>query len=111
MGLVSRSLAAVLVVAVCAVAIPADLAAQQTAAVADEPEVRIVARRLGDGRVEFGLERRGAGSDWGERLLPSRRYFPADAAEGRWLSSSALRLQAGGDSAGEAPRRGDAPIA
>ena len=73
--------------------------------------VRVVARRLGDGRVEFGLQQRGSGSDWGERLLPSRRYFPADAAEGRWLSSSALRLQARGDSAGEAPRRGDAPIA
>ena len=50
-------------------------------------EVRIGARRLADGRVEFALQPR-SGGGWGERVLPSSRYFPANAAVGRWLSSS-----------------------
>lgn len=44
---------------------------------------RIVARRLGDGRVEFGVSNR-----WEEITLPSSRFFPADAPSGRWLRSS-----------------------
>ena len=55
-------------------------------------EVRITARRLADRRVEFGLQRRTAAGDWGERLLPQRRFFPARARVGLWLSSSALHL-------------------
>jgi hypothetical protein len=61
-------------------------------------EVRITARRLADRRVEFGLQQRagvGAG-EWGGRLLPQRRFFPATARVGAWLSSSALGL-GGGD--------------
>ena len=54
-------------------------------------EVRISARRLADGRVEFALQPR-AGSGWGERELPSSRYFPANAAAGRWLNSSPVTL-------------------
>ena len=52
--------------------------------------VRITARRLADGRIEFGLQHRGAGGQWGERLLPERRFFPAAAGVGRWLVSSAV---------------------
>ena len=50
-------------------------------------EVRISARRLADGRIEFALQPR-TGGGWGERVLPFRRYFPADAPAGRWLNSS-----------------------
>ena len=50
-------------------------------------EVRISARLLADGRIEFALQPR-AGGGWGERILPFRRYFPADAPPGRWLNSS-----------------------
>ena len=70
-----------------------------TAAVAATPDaraaevtVRIVARRLADGRIEFGLQRRGPDGEWGERLLPRRRFFPVDATVGRWLSSSPVTL-------------------
>ena len=61
-----------------------------SAVVADGVEVRIAARRLADGRVEFALQSR-AGSGWGERVLPSRRYFPV-SSQGRWLSSSPIAV-------------------
>ena len=59
-------------------------------------EVRITARRLGDGRTEFGLQQRGSDGQWGERLLPQRRFFPANVATGRWLVSSPLTIQVEG---------------
>ena len=52
---------------------------------AEFPAGRIVARRLDDGRTEFGYQPQG-----GERVLPAQRYFPANAAVDRWLSSSAV---------------------
>ena len=52
-------------------------------------QVRIVARKLADGRIEFGLQQHRDGS-WSERLLPARRLFPADTTAGRWLQSSPL---------------------
>ena len=44
---------------------------------------RIVARRLADGRTEFAWQ-----VEDGERVLPRSRYFPTNAAAGRWLNSS-----------------------
>ena len=52
---------------------------------AEFPSGRIVARRLDDGRTEFGYQPQG-----GERVLPAQRYFPANATVDRWLSSSAV---------------------
>ncbi len=49
------------------------------------PAGRIVARRLDDGRTEFGYHPQG-----GQRILPTSRYFPADATVGAWLNSSAV---------------------
>ena len=50
---------------------------------------RIVARRLADGRTEFGWQPAGAE----ERVLPSQRYFPASGvAVGRWLRSSLIEV-------------------
>ena len=57
-------------------------------------EVRIVARKAADGRVEFGLRQRLADDSWGEIQLPSRRFFPTNVAVGRWLQSSPLTLSA-----------------
>ena len=59
------------------------------AATSGETEVRITAQRLDDGRTEFGLQQRVDG-EWGERLLPSSRFFPARVTPGRWLNSTPL---------------------
>ena len=56
-------------------------------------EVRIEARRLGDGRVEFALSERGTDGEWGDRVLPSSRYFPA-GSRGGWLRSSPVSVGA-----------------
>ena len=53
-------------------------------------EVRIEARRLADGRVEFALRERG-----GERILPRARYFPAETEAGRWLNASWITVGEG----------------
>ena len=53
----------------------------------EEQSGRIVARRLDDGRTEFGWQPAG-----GERVLPSARYFPTDARVDRWLSSSPVEV-------------------
>ena len=79
---------AVLAAAIVAAAVTLDLpsAAAQSD---DEQAGRIVARRLADGRTEFGWQHTG-----GARVLPTARYFPADAQVpegeqvGRWLNSS-----------------------
>ncbi len=63
-----------------------------SAAQAAEEEVRIVARRLEDGRVEFGLQQRQADDSWGDRQLPRARLFPTDATIGHWLVSSPVSL-------------------
>ena len=68
-----------------------------------EAEVRITAQRLADGRTEFALQEREADGEWGERLLPPARFFPATSTVGRWLSSTPLTVRApgaGDDAAG-----------
>ena len=55
-------------------------------------EVRIVARKLADGRIEFALRQHQGGDSWGDPLLPRARFFPADATVGRWLRSSPLTI-------------------
>ena len=59
---------------------------------ADEVELRIIARKLLNGRVEFGLEERQDDGSWGGRQLPPRRFFPTDATVDRWLRSSVLTV-------------------
>ena len=60
----------------------------------DGNELRVAARRLVDGRVEFALQRRAEDGSWGARLLPRRRFLPAVSAAGRWLSSSPVDVLA-----------------
>ena len=73
-----------------------------------EAEVRITARLLKNGKVEFGLQQR-EGDGWGPRQLPRVRYVPADAQVGRWLNSSPLAVTwAPGAAAATAPQPGPA---
>lgn len=81
------ALVAGLLASLFAVASPA--AAQDTGGGA--VEVRIAARKVADGRVEFALQQRQDAS-WGQRLLPRSRMFPTAAAVGRWLTSTPLTL-------------------
>ena len=59
---------------------------------ADAVEVRITARKLADGKVEFGLQQRQGANTWGDRQLPDVRLFPTTAAVDRWLVSSSLAV-------------------
>ena len=72
--------------ALAAAVVALDLA-QSVQAQGDEQSGRIVARRLDDGRTEFGWQPAG-----GERVLPRARYFPAGADVGRWLNSSPVEV-------------------
>ena len=78
------------VVAVLSVAVVSLPAAAQDSGV----DVRIVARKLDSGKIEFGLREQQSDGSWGEPLLPTRRLFPATAAVGSWLVSSSLSLGA-----------------
>ena len=83
--------AAVLLIATAAVAVhPVGVAAQDGSEV-DAAEVRIAARRVAGERVEFALQQRAPGGDWGAMSLPRQRFFPLRTAEGRWLASTPLR--------------------
>ena len=76
--------------------------------------VRITARRLAGGRIEFGLQHRRAGGRWEDRLLPERRFFPAATGVGRWLVSSAVTVTPPpftGFTAGGGSRSGDTLVA
>ncbi|MCY4103965.1 MAG: hypothetical protein OXG55_12020 [bacterium] len=63
-------------------------------------EVRVVVQRLADDRIEFALQKRLPGETWGERLLPARRFFPADAEAGRWLASAPVTVTLAARTAG-----------
>ncbi|MCY3663222.1 MAG: hypothetical protein OXH28_10455 [bacterium] len=89
--------------ALAAVAAPAGGQSEEAGGAAREPTVgvRIAAQRGEDGRTEFALQHdpdahTGAPYDWGERLLPARRFFPTSAAVGRWLVSSPLTVSPAG---------------
>ena len=90
-----RRLGVLAVVVVLASVLGAVPVAAQDAAGASDVEVRIVARKLADGRIEFGLQQRASNNSWGNRQLPRVRFFPTTATVGRWLASSALDLPAG----------------
>ena len=65
---------------------------------------RINARLHSDGRIEFAFTPTG-----GQRILPPARFFPTDAAIGRWLHSTQIEMpipQAGPDDNGPPPDRG-----
>ncbi len=56
----------------------------------DGTEVRIIARRDGETRVEFGLRI----DEPRQEFLPTRRYFPRASTVGAWRSSTPILLPA-----------------
>ena len=50
-------------------------------------EGHLMARRLADGRTEFGFRITGRGD-----VFPESRFLPVDAEAGRWLSSSVISI-------------------
>ena len=54
--------------------------------------VRIAARRLEDGRIEFALQPQKRNGEWAGRLYPSIRFLPANPPRGRWLNSSPVAV-------------------
>ena len=59
---------------------------------ATDVEVRIVARQLANGKVEFALRKLLADGSWSGTLLPSARMFPTTATLGSWLSSTPISV-------------------
>ena len=55
-----------------------------------EAEVRISAR-LNNGRVEFALQQHIDG-EWGNRILPDKRFFPVQTSHTRWLNSEKITV-------------------
>ena len=94
MGAASRKrracVAAAALLAIVSSAVVASPAAGQAAE--EGAEVRIVARKLPNDRVEFGLQQRHSDGTWGDRQLPRVRFFPPTARVNRWLASSPLHL-------------------
>ena len=62
-------------------------------------EVRLAARPLASGAVEFGLQERDGDGNWRERLLPRLRFLQTDSEVGRWRVSSGIEVGEG-DTAG-----------
>ena len=58
-------------------------------------EVRLAARPLASGSVEFGLQERNNGGNWRERLLPRLRFLQTDSEVGRWRVSSPIEVGEG----------------
>ena len=54
--------------------------------------VRIVARQLANGKVEFALRKILADGSWSGTLLPRARMFPTTATLGSWLSSTPISV-------------------
>ena len=71
---------------------PTDTSTTGTAPEAATDTVRLVARLLENGKIEFGLQQWQHDSTWSDRIFPRARLFPADTAVGRWLVSSAITL-------------------
>ena len=98
------AVAALTALAAVAAIIAADLTPPAAAQSEEETTGRIVARRLDDGRVEFGWQPTGGGFGreltpdgntifrYVARVLPAQRYFPTDATVDRWLRSSPVEF-------------------
>ena len=57
----------------------------------EERTIRITARRVSGGRVEFAIQLRSGDGGWGDRLLPTQRFLRGITSPvGRWFVSTPL---------------------
>lgn len=61
------------------------------------PDVRIVARRLENGKIEFALQQRQSDRTWSGEILPRARLFPTTARVGAWLQSTPVEVNVAAD--------------
>ncbi|MDE2745678.1 MAG: S1C family serine protease [Chloroflexota bacterium] len=81
-----RAVCAFLLVSLALVSFAYGLA-QSLSTTTHTTEVRINAREVEDGRVEFALQQR-EGDGWGERMLLPGRFLPASVGHDRWLKTA-----------------------
>ncbi|MYJ92406.1 MAG: hypothetical protein F4038_05080, partial [Chloroflexi bacterium] len=56
----------------------------------EERTIRITARRVSGGRVEFAIQLRSEDGGWGNRLLPTQRFLRITSPMNRWFVSTPL---------------------
>ncbi|MYC02060.1 MAG: hypothetical protein F4X58_09090, partial [Chloroflexi bacterium] len=56
----------------------------------EERTIRITARRVSGGRVEFAIQLRSDDGGWGDRLLPTQRFLRITSPMNRWFVSTPL---------------------
>lgn len=78
---------------VALIAVSGVLAASLVAAAETEPQIRLNARILANGRIEVAFQQRPGGTDWDDRLLPARRFLPRNAPIARWVWTTPLEVQ------------------
>ena len=83
---------AVAVTALLSVLAPNDASAHPGS---EDPTVRVSALKSDDGTVRVSVQTLGADGEWGERMLPTRRVIPTDAAIDTWLRSSQVDIGSG----------------
>ena len=64
-------------------------------------EVRVVARRIADGRTEFAPQHRPADGEWVEVLVPGPRLLPTGVEFGGWLAGGEVTLNLAPGPAGD----------
>ena len=78
---------------VALIAVAGVLATSLVVAAQAEPQFRLQARILNSGRIEVALQQRLDDEQWGDRLLPARRFVPPGPPTWRWLWSTPLEVQ------------------
>ena len=87
----ARAQLATIVIAVVAAVLGSVATAHGASGYAD---VRVAARLVEEGRFEFAVQQRLDDGSWGARVLPQRRFFPAEPGHDRWLFATPVTVSA-----------------
>ncbi|MYD88150.1 MAG: hypothetical protein F4Y14_19470 [Acidobacteria bacterium] len=71
--------------------------------------VRILARRVEDGRTEVALQIRRGGEEWGDLQMPCQRFLPVQAPPSRWFVTSPLTVPGGATESPSGSRQSSRP--